>query len=435
MKKTLCVLLISAILCSVFSGCFDRREIDDLTYVIAMGIDKGETSTLRFTIQYAIPIAMGGGGEGGSGGGGSEAVSTLTVECPSLLAGINMINNSVGKQVSLAHAKVMVFSEELARSGSVSILTRAVTRIKEFRPNLVIAIARGTAEEYLKSIQPKQEADPSKYYELKFNAYKYTGFSDNTELHDFHIREESYGVQPVAALVGVNKKKSIEDLAADNSTAAEKDRSEKPSEGDYLAGDLPRVGDIQGETMGLAVFCGPTLVGELDGNETTRYLMVTGKYRYAYVTFPDPQKNNSIIVLNLKQSRNPIHKIEMVGDKPHIKVEIRLEADFMSIQSGINYESSGLREIFEQSAEAKLGEEILNLLNKTAKEMRSDIFGFGNEYKYRFLTWDDWQSFEWLKKYKDAAFDVVVDVKVRRPGLSVRNSPFIGPEGEEVLSP
>jgi spore germination protein KC len=40
-----------------------------------------------------------------------------TVEAPSLLEGINLLNAAVNRQVSLMHAKMLVFSEEYAREG------------------------------------------------------------------------------------------------------------------------------------------------------------------------------------------------------------------------------------------------------------------------------------------------------------------------------
>ncbi|MCR4435855.1 MAG: Ger(x)C family spore germination protein [Clostridiales bacterium] len=437
MKRTAAFLLMLAATCTLLSGCYDGKEIDDQTYVIAIGLDKGETNKLRMTLQYAIPLAMGssgvsGGGGGGGGEGESKSIGSMTLECPSVYSGLNMVNNSVGKQVNLSHAKVMVFSEDLAKDGRMVMLTRAITRGKEFRPNMVVAVSRGSAEDYLKSIKPRQEADPSKYYELKFSGYKYTGFIDQTQLHDFFIKEESTGAQAVAALVGVNTKNSTKEFSVGESSAPQKNRP-VPFEGDYLAGNLPKVGDIKGEAMGLAVFNGPKMVGELDGEESTHYLMVTGKYGHAYVTFPDPIKKDFYIVVNLKQSRRPTYKIKLVDGKPNIKVEIKLEADYMSIQSGINYESE-YNDIFERSAEKYLEEGIKRLLNRTSAEFHSDIFGFGNQYKSRFLTWDQWKNFQWLDRYKNSTFEVAVDVKVRRTGLTIRNAPIQGSEGE-VQSP
>ena len=68
--------------------------------------------------------------------------------------------------------------------------------------------------------------------------------------------------------------------------------------------NMPKVGNIKTEVMGMAVFDGARMVGELDGEETSYYLMVEGKYGYSYVTIPI-QAKDMFVLLNLKQSRKP----------------------------------------------------------------------------------------------------------------------------------
>lgn len=434
-KKTVCILLISSIFCSLFTGCFDRKEIDELTYVVAIGYDKGKVNAIRLTLQYAIPTAVsgsaggGGGGDSGSKGSGAKNLSTVTVDTPSIFSGINMANNFVGKQLNLSHAIVAVFSEELAKEGKMHDYIHAMNRDREFRPNMFIAVARKSAEEYIRSVKPIQELDPAKYYELKFTTYDYTGFTANTRFNNFYFKQEKYTVQPVAVLLGLGTFEKSDDLINQNSTYREKGR-DKPLMGDYKAGDIPKVGNVKGETMGLAVFNGSKMVGELDGQEATYYLIVSGEYNHSYVTIPDPKKVDSYVILDLKQSRRPQYKVDFVNGKPVINVKVRLEANYLSIQSGVNYEEDGLRKLFEKSAQQFFKEDITRFLDKTAKVYSSDICGFGRSVVGKFLTWKEWKDFNWLGKYKDATFNVDVDLKVRRPGLMIRSLPDINTSGK-----
>jgi len=420
--KKLFIILISFFTLLIQTGCFDSREIDDQTYVIAIGFDNGKTSKLRMTLQYAIPINIGGGGESGGGGGGegSEMVSTLTLECPSVYSGLNMVNNFVGKQVNLSHAKVIVFSEELAKDGRAAMLAREISRGREFRPTMIIAVSECSPEEYLKSIKPKQETDPAKYYELKFRSYKYTGFTANTQLHFFNSCLGSYGIQPVATLVGVGGIEDTDDFSIENSTALSKGRT-MALEGDYIAGNLPKVGDIKGEAMGLVVFNGPHLAGKLDGEETCMYLIAIGEFNNNYTTFIDPKRDDLYVVVRLSQSRKPEYDVKMVGDIPEIGLSLKLECDLLSVQSAFNYEDTE-REVLEQWIEKSLTESMTRFLKRTAQEMNSDICGFGTKIKSKFATQKQWEEFEWLSRYKDARFNVKVDVKIRRPGLNIRNT-------------
>jgi spore germination protein KC len=50
----------------------------------------------------------------------------------------------------------------------------------------------------------------------------------------------------------------------------------------------------------------------------------------------------------------------------------------------------------------------------------------------RYLLWEDWVKFGWLGRYKDASFDLEVDVKIRRPGLMLRTAPAMSTKGSVI---
>jgi len=77
-----------------------------------------------------------------------------------------------------------------------------------------------------------------------------------------------------------------------------------------------KVGTIKSEVMGLAVFNGSKMVGELDGEETQLQLMLEGNFGYSYVTIPDPEAEDYVVLLNIKQNRKPKRKVEIVDEKP-----------------------------------------------------------------------------------------------------------------------
>lgn len=418
--KTICLAVAASVFCGIFTGCYDKREIDELGYVLALGIDKGITNNIKMTFQFAIPQSPGGGG--GGGGEASKKGSIEVIEAPTIYAGLNLVNVFVSKQVNLSHAKVIVFSEELAKNGMMGEYVHALERGREFRPNMFIAIARDSAEEYIRNVNPTLVLNPSKYYELAFEAYRYTGFSADTKLHYFYTREESQARQPVADLVGVSGFKSSKEFSAQASTYKEKGRT-IPLEGDFKAGDAVKYSESKAEVMGLAVFNEEKMVGELDGEETMFYLMVTGEFNYNNTSVPDPLAPDRFVLINLKQSRQPRNSVSIVNGKPVINVELKLEGDFLSIQSGKNYEDIKNLPIMESAAEQFIKAGAIRFLNRTSKELHSDICGFGEKVQQQFLTWDQWQNFKWFERYKDAVFNVGVDVKIRRTGQMIRSVP------------
>ncbi len=421
MKRISAAVLLTVFTVLLLTGCYDGREVDDLAYVAAIGLDKGVTNKLKLTLVFAVPSATGGSSENG-GGSGEKTSSILTLETPSIMAGLSLANNVVSRQVSIAHAKVIVFSSELAREG-ISNYINAFNRLRELKPTINMAVARGSAEEYLKSIKPSMESSVTKYFELIYRTYKYTGFTANTSYFKFYKYAKSTFIQPVATLAGITKNESSADFATESSIVRR--NSGFPLEGEFKAGEIPRAGDIKADIMGLAVFSGDRMVGELDGEDTAYYLMLRGEFFQSTITHVDPINKDNVVLLLIKQSRNPVHRVELSGGKPVISSKISLEGDIQTIQSEINYESPELLAILEKSVEDFIRKGMEELLQKTAEEYNTDIIGYGAVAKRKFATWQQWLDFDWHKRYPMAEFHVEVDLKIRRPGLLIRTMPII----------
>lgn len=421
-RRTAAFILVLSIALSMLSGCYDRIEIDELTYIIAIGFDKGKTYPIKMTMQYAASKSMAGGESQGGEGGDGKILELITLEAPTVASGLNMANGFIGRQMNMSHTVALFISEELAREGIESFMY-GISRYRELRPNMYVAVCRGEAEDFLKSVNPTQDVSPSKYYELVFRSFMYTGFIPNSQFFKFYTDLQSYSEQPVAILAGVSRYKDSEEFDPEQNTAAERGR-DKPLEGDYKAGDIPRVGSSKSEIMGLAVFDGPRMIGELDGSSATNYLMVTGEYNYAYISLPDPKFPDEYIALSVFQRKKPERRVEFMDGKPKVQVKVYLDADFFVIQSGYNYEDPEKIPIAEKAASEFFEKGITTFLKRTAVEFESDICGFGKDAKKHFLTWKEWKEYSWLDRYKDADFKVDVDVRIRRTGMKILSSPF-----------
>ncbi|NJD02018.1 MAG: Ger(x)C family spore germination protein [Ruminiclostridium sp.] len=428
-SKICSFMLMSILLIGLLSACYDKREIDDLAYAVAIGFDEGKSNHLRITLQIAKPGAIASSGTSEGGGGGNEKPYMITtVEAPTLYSALNMVNTYVSRQINLSTVVALIFSKSLAEKG-IEHLVNAVVRQREFRPNMYIAVSRTTAEEYINGVKPVLEKNPSKYYNLNFTTYRYTSFSANTQFGRFSNYMDSQDHQPVAILCGINKNESSDDITSADSTYGKKGRT-YPLEGDFKAGDMPRTGEDKSETIGLAVFDGEKMVGELDGEETAYYLFVTGEYKNAFWTFPDPQVKDRFILLNIRQNRNPRTEMDLIDGKAEIKIKVLLEADILSIQSGINYERGENTKKLEQSVINFLADGTKRLLNKTAKEYHSDIFGFGSAIRSKTLTWKEFEAFKWKSRYKESSFNVEINLKIRRTGLISGSSKAVNSYGE-----
>lgn len=412
-------LVIIITVCFTLTGCYDAREVDKLGYPIAIGLDKGKTNRLKLTLQFVVPKNIGTSGGQSNGGGSSEnPLSVTSVETPSLLAGLNMINTYTSRQINLSHAKVLVISQELAKEGLHAYIHGAI-RNKEFRPSMYIAVSAGSAEDYLNSIKPVFEVNPVNYYELTFSSYVYNAFIPKSTLNDFYHAQESHAINATTILVANNSFTNSKDININASTFKEKNRP-SPLEGDFLTGSIPRTGEQPSEAMGTAVFNGDKMVGILDGEETALYLIAKGDYNYAYWTFPDPKHPEYYIALNIRQNRLPKVDVKMINNKPSINLKVDFDVDILSIQSDENYENQDNLLILQNYISNQLRDRLQKLLEKAAKQYKSDIFGFGKSTKTLFWTWREWDDFNWLDKFKDSQFNIQVKVELRRSGLMIR---------------
>lgn len=423
-KSVILLILLFSLL--ITSGCFDAIEIDEMVYVVAMGLDSGIDGNIRMTMLLAVPIAVGVGPEPGEV---DKSATTITVEAPTIYGGMNIANSMLSKKVNFSHTKLVVISKELAQKG-IEKYMNTFARFREFRPNTYLGIARGLAEEFLKESKPILEANPAKYYELLMESWKVTGFSVGSTLSSFYQDMRSIDGEAVAALLDVNNLEGSEEF--DQLLAAGfEDNDGKVMEGDYFAGQVPVVFDTKSMNMGIAVFKADKMVGELNGRETVFYLIMTGRLREAYFSIPDPEEQateelqeRKFVSLRLSFARQPVIQTQMHDDIPRITAHVFLEGSILTSEGDKDYSTGeGLKQLEDFSAEY-LRKDILSFLEKTRDTFNSDICGIGKKMKQKFMVWDDWVRFRWAEKYPETVLDVAVKVAIRRTGMTIKQIPM-----------
>ncbi len=92
------IFCILSILIFSLSGCYSVQSIDDLAYVVALGIDLGKNNNLELTVQLTFPNSADSSSSSG------EAAPTIinSVECSSINSGISLLNSYVSKEINLS---------------------------------------------------------------------------------------------------------------------------------------------------------------------------------------------------------------------------------------------------------------------------------------------------------------------------------------------
>lgn len=386
--------IIIVLLIFSLSGCYSVQSIDDLTYVIALGIDKGKNNTLALTVQFTFPTSS----ESASG----EAAPTIvnTVECASINSGITLLNSYTSKEINLSHCKIIVFSEELAVSGIGEEIFTLSNQV-EIRPDSNIIISKSTAKEYIENSKPELENLVAKYYELNLFSQEYVGFTENISISNFFNKLNTTSIEPTAILGNGNK---LNLPSSDNSE----------DELDIVAGELPITEyKRESENLGIAVFKDDKMVGELTAIETMLHLILTDNFESGIITLNHPLKENSTIDIALYSHKKTNIDAKLINGSPFATIEVFLNSRLLSVDKNSgDFDADEIKEL-ESLINFYLENAILNYLYKTSKEFESDIDGIGQSLLTKFKNSKEWNNYNWPQNYKNTFFKVHVNTNIK----------------------
>lgn len=195
-RKIFAIFILVLLLIISSASYYGIKGIDNLAYVVAVGLDKGENENLKLSLQISVPNS----GEGGSSSSSqSSSVVVDSIDCPSISTGINLFNSYLGKEVNLSHCKVLVISEELASMG-VSEYLYTLTNSIEFRTDSNIIISKCDAKSYLEYSTPLLDKISARYYEIAPSSSEYTGYTESVTLNEFFSSVTDTFSEPVAIL-------------------------------------------------------------------------------------------------------------------------------------------------------------------------------------------------------------------------------------------
>ena len=397
MKIKKIFIIIFLILSMIFlSGCYDANSVETLAYAVAIGIDKVQDNVIKLTIQFAVPRTS----DSSSGSSQASSSTVMDVNCSSIDEGISLINSYISKKINLSHCKAVVFSEEIAHEGISEYILNLVNNV-QMRPDCNLIVCRCDAYQFLSNSIPTLESVPARYYELIFSSSKYTGYTKSVYINSFYERMLNSRCEPIAVLGGVNTA-STQDAASSSNSLGD----------GYKADETPLESKNNVENMGLAVFSGDSLVGELNSIETLCHMLVSNELTNATITIPNPNNYNTSLSLYISLKKPTKNTVKIINDYPYITSNIWICGYILNIDDLIDVTNPDTVQDINDAAVSYLNYYIASYLYKTAKEFHSDIDGFGNNLLIRYPTIDSWKKSDWQKNYKNSFFKVNVDCNI-----------------------
>ncbi|KNY28827.1 Ger(x)C family spore germination protein [Pseudobacteroides cellulosolvens] len=409
---------------AALTSCYDAREISDLSYVTAVGVDRGVSDKWRLTMQLRSMSGEGNGSESGGGGGaGKSKYTTMTIEAPAFISAVELANTSLPRKVTFIHTRLLVFSEDFAKSGLLGEFIAPIVRFREFRRSMNIVVSKEPAEEFINNLKPTIGNTVVRDIEELLKQTEETGYLPSVTLYELYNGLKSAYRQPIAIAGAVNKGENF-------SEKGELWGNKFNISGDYYAGDVVKKGGNNIELLGCIVSDGDKMVGKLTGYETRMMMIVRGIFQKGTLVLRDPKKPELVFGALLKEVSHPKIKVGFEGEKPLIDLKINMHGDITAIQSRVNYESPEMLPILEKEVEKSLEEGIRRTIDK-CKALDSDVFFFGTYAVRHFGTIEEWEKYNWNKHFKDAQVNVDVKFKIRRTGTQIMSAPIISKEGTE----
>lgn len=398
----------------LLTGCWNKRELEEFAFVLALGIDKGEHANYAVTASIAIPSLIAGKEGAAAKGGQEQPLVVTTVEAPTITAALQMMDTWVDRRVSLLHVKTIFLGEEQARIDASDPI-RQLTRFREGRRTTFLVITRGPARAFLEKMDTRLERDPQRYIQQMSDSARYTGFVPR-----------SAQLQDVLTQVGGQRRGHMVYYAAlreekQESGWQENVKPESPQrEGAYVSGQIPRTGGPNIDMMGSAVLKGSQMVGLLTGQENRWALLLSNRFRRGYFTVQDPEAPDREITLDIRISRAPRVEIRLDQESVTANIRLPLEAEIISIEGTTNYTAPNLRRTLEREAERQLREQVEDFIRKAQHELEVDVLGLGQHVVRQFRTVEEWEQYDWTSRFPTAKINVSVELALRRYGTQLK---------------
>lgn len=361
MKKTILISAIIFAVCITFASSYDVRGTEELTYIIALGIDKSNSEDEPYTlsIQIAKPNSS-------ESGGSQITTETQTTNCNSFNLGLAIFNLENVYQINLSHCTALIISEELATEGLDNIINTLANNI-EIRPTCNVLICQNKASDFLKTASEIEDIS-SKYYSSFIESAKITSYITPCELSNFYSSLHKDVLEPVA-LYCFTKENTI-------------------------------------ESLGLAIFKNYKMVGRTSGLETICYNILTNNFEEATIDIYNYQTPGTPLSVNISSLDKTKIKVKLENNKPKIQCQINVNSKILSANKDFDFSTEDARKKIEAEINKFIDDSCTAFLYKTSQDFGSDIIGFKGHFNQNFLTQDSLDKYNWDELYKEADFEV-----------------------------
>lgn len=244
------------------AGCIEDLPLDAYSYVVNIGIERGDTLPYRFVF---VMNQEEGADKASEGETGEKKLMILSAEARTLREAAATLVSAVPSQLNFERTSLLALSRELAEEGDFAGLEDMAFGRMKLRENMRFVVAEGKLEEVFSGLM--SQADPS-MSRLKTNVIHYErqeGLTRDCTLRELLESAQSRVYDAMTIYCGINDASPKEDMVGGESYP-------------YVGGAMLVAGELGTTIGGTAVFSGKKMVGILSGQHTMLVRMARGNF-------------------------------------------------------------------------------------------------------------------------------------------------------------
>lgn len=394
------------------TGCYGRRELEDMSLVTIVGVDKGQYKDLLITTVVALPRKTFGGGMGG-GGGGAEGQPTLilSAEGNTMIDALAQITTMTSRLTTTAHTQLVILGEEMAKYDAGVILD-VFSRNLEFRHNTLVAVSKGKASDFIRAFRSPEEAEPSEYLvKLLLSSNREMGICPLVSAHEFLIAYDTLELEPWVPYLALASTAPVE-----KETSNQGNESSKESTGKHSPAEDTTIVAVLGAALFRNVGQQMRMVGLLDTKEAMAISILRGDFVRGYLDIALPGKPGRQATLALHHLSTSV-KTRLDAGQVEVIFKIRLTA---SVEEATARELNVSPE-YHQEVVRTAEQEVRTLLSKALAKLKAsetDVADLGMTVLKHFRTLHEWEQYDWPSKFRNVTADYDVKMFIFTSGFT-----------------
>jgi len=390
MKKILSFFFMFLIITSLLTGCWSKKELNELAIVTSLGIDKTDDGYL-VSVQVLNPGELAGNNTSGR----TEVVRFMK-KGDTVFEALRMISMDSPRKLYLAHLREIVFGEEIAKEGIGKALD-FISRDHEMRTDFYLTVAKGSTASDILNVQTALEKVPAnKIFNALENSEVTWAATKTVKLDELINSIVSNGKEPV--LTGIY-------VYGDPEVGSSFKNIENVSPKTGLRIDY------------LGVFKKDKLLGWLNKDESKGFNYITDNAKSTVVNVPI---ENGVVSIETINSKTNV-KGELEKGKPKIYITIESEGNVGDVSSNIGLSDPTKIKEIENLYEKNIKNKVETVIKKVQEDYQSDIFGFGEViHRANPKAWKQLET-NWDQEFTTLEVSVKVDAKIRRLGTIIES--------------